>query len=199
VLFILAFAPPEARERLSNTGDDRGSGRVDIWQIGWRMVEANPLNGVGLGNFRSSLGDYLVQPGLIRRSDLILDEPKVAHNIYLGVLAETGAVGLILFTGIIVFALGCALTAARTFEISGDARMALLSRGVLIGLSGVLAASFFSGQIFLKPLWLTLALCPALLMLARSEQGRAASDHGSTRAADDVVAIDRGPPTTAGS
>jgi putative inorganic carbon (hco3(-)) transporter len=175
VVYFAAFAPATARERVTNAGD--GSGRVDIWQIGWRMFEDRPFQGVGVGNFRTSSVDYLLQPGVIRRSEIIVDDQKVAHNIYVQLLAETGVVGLVLFAGIAAFALSCALLAARTFEQRGDRGMGALTRGVLAGLMGVLAASFFSSAIFLKPLWLILALCPALLTLAQSQRARSiASD-----------------------
>jgi putative inorganic carbon (HCO3(-)) transporter len=167
VVYFAAFAPAAARERVTNAGD--GSGRVDIWAVGWRMFEDRPFQGVGVGNFRTSTVDYLLQPGVIRRSEIIVDDQKVAHNIYLQLLAETGVLGLALFAGIIAFALSCGLLAARTFERRGDRSMSALTRGVLVGLAGVLAASFFSSAIFLKPLWLILALCPALLTLAQRQ------------------------------
>src|SRR5437764_834832 len=31
-----------------------GTGRTDIWTVGWRMVEAHPANGVGVGNYQTS-------------------------------------------------------------------------------------------------------------------------------------------------
>ena len=165
ILYFVAFAPAAARERVTNPGD--GSGRVEIWDVGWRMVKANPVAGVGVGNFNTSAVNYLLQPGVIRRSEVIVDDQKVTHNVYLQILSETGAIGLALYVGILGFCLGCALAAARRFERDGQREMGLLARGVLIALIGVLSASFFSSQVFLKPTWLMLALCPALLALAR--------------------------------
>ena len=34
------------------TFDDGGSGRQDLWEVGWRIFEDKPVNGVGLNNFR---------------------------------------------------------------------------------------------------------------------------------------------------
>ncbi len=61
--------------------------------MAWRSVEANPAEGLGAGNFAVSSKHYLLEPGALARSDEIIDEPKVAHNSYLGVLAELGMVG----------------------------------------------------------------------------------------------------------
>jgi O-antigen ligase len=166
IIYFAAFAPAAARERVSEPGD--GSGRVDIWQVGWRMAEANPVGGVGVGNFSTSAVRYLLEPGVLRRSEEIVDDQKVTHNVYLQVLTETGAVGLGLYLGIFLFSLGCAATAARRFERMRRYEMSLIARGVIVAIVGVLAASFFSSQVFLKPLWLMLAFCPALLAMARS-------------------------------
>jgi len=165
VFYFVSFAPVAARERVTEPGD--GSGRVDIWQVGWRMAEANPVGGVGVGNFRTSAVRYLLEPGVLRRSETIIDDQKVTHNVYLQVLTETGAVGLALYVGIFLFSVGCAASAARRFERARRYELSLIARGVIVAIIGVLAASFFSSQLFLKPLWLMLAVCPALLAMAR--------------------------------
>jgi len=166
LVYFTTFASPAARERI--TYSDGGSGRTDIWTVGWRMVEAEPLHGIGAGNFQLSSVHYLLRPGSIIRVDFIVDTPKVAHNIYLQVLAELGVVGLALFLGIIGFSLTCAVRAARRFEADGDLRMATVARGVLVGLVGLLAAYFFVSEQYSKQLWLLLGLAPSLLAIARA-------------------------------
>jgi O-antigen ligase len=127
----------------------------------------HPVNGVGVGQFQASAVHFLIAPGTIQRSDLIIEKPKVAHNIYLHVLAEMGIVGLAAFLFIIGFALRCALGAARAFGRRGDPAMDLLSRSVFVGLVGILAADFFASEQFSKQLWLLLGLGPALLAMAQ--------------------------------
>jgi len=172
IVYVVAFAPPEARKRI--TASDGGSGRDDIWKVGWRMFEANPVNGVGLGNFRLTSIDYLLEPGQIKRDDFILKKPKVAHNIYLETVAELGVIGLVMFLSIIGFALRCALKAARIFEARGDPGLELIARSVFVGTAAMLFCSAFVSQQYAKPLWLAFALGPGLLALAhrskRSEQ-----------------------------
>ncbi len=170
VVYFGAFAGEQAREHLLQS--DGGTGRTDIWRVGWRMVEANPVAGVGAGNFPNSSVHYLLEPGTIERADFIVDEPKVAHNTYLGVLAELGVVGLALFLAILGAAIGSFWRAAKTFGASGDREMNLLSRAVLIALIGFLTAAFFGSREFSNQLWLLLALGPALLGLARAELDR---------------------------
>jgi O-antigen ligase len=168
-LYFGFVAGPEAREHLLKSNG--GTGRADIWKVGWRMVDANPVIGVGAGNFASSSVHYLLVPGTIARSDFIVDNPKVAHNTYLEVLAELGVVGLVLFLAIVAAALAAMLKAARLFGAAGDVQMEVLARAVLIALIGFLTAAFFDSREFANQLWLLLSLGPALLAVARGVSG----------------------------
>jgi O-antigen ligase len=165
-LAVVALLPATATQRLT-ASDRTGTGRTDIWRVGWRMVQDRPLLGVGAGNFDDTTVKYLVQPGAIQRDEFILDSPKVAHNIYLHVLAELGAIGLVLFLSIIGICLGSALSAARRFQRQRDPDGELMARALSLALIGLLAADFFSSQLYSKQLWLLLAVGPALLAVAR--------------------------------
>jgi O-antigen ligase len=165
------YASTDASSRVTSFG--RGTGRADIWTVGWRMVEAHPVRGVGVGNYRTASIHYLLEPGAIQRDEFIVDTPKVAHNTYLQVLAELGVVGAALFAAIIGFSLLCILRAARIFERLGDPTMELMSRALLVALCGVLAADFFISEEFSKQLWLLLGLGPALLAIGRAGEREA--------------------------
>lgn len=162
--YFAALAPPQALERL--TAVDGGTGRTDIWTVGWRMVQDQPVLGVGVGNFQTASIHYLLEPGRIERDEFIVDRPLVAHNTYLHVLAELGAIGLTAFVLIIFLSLRSALRAARMFGSREERDMELLSRAVLIGLIGILVADFFISEQFSKQLWLLLGVGPALLAVA---------------------------------
>ncbi len=177
VLYFGVFASDVARERV--TALDGGTGRGDIWTVGWRMVEDNSLKGVGAGNFPVASIHYLLEPGAIVRSDFIVDNPKVAHNTYLDMLAELGVVGLALFLAIIGFSLWCALRAIGLAERAGDRQVEVIARAMVVVLAGLLAADFFGSRQYSKQLWLLLALCPVLLEISRTElAARSASRSG---------------------
>jgi O-antigen ligase len=170
VVYVGLFDPGIA-QRYSTA--DGGNGRTDLWKVGWRMAEANPVQGVGAGNFRVSSGHYvLAEPGAIAESEFIIDQPRFAHNVYLEILAELGVVGLSLFAALVAAAIGTGVQAARRFARGGDTDMELLSRAVVVALVALLAMDFFLSDQFSKQLWLLLALCPALLAIAR-RQGEA--------------------------
>lgn len=162
--YFALFADDAQRARI--TTPDGGAGRVDIWAVGWRMVKANPIGGVGAGNFTVSSVRYLLEPGAIQSDQYIVDDPQVAHNMYLQLWSEEGIVGLLLFLGILGFGVWSALKAARAFQAKGDERLELLSRSVGVALIALLAADFFGSFQFSKQLWLLLALGPVLLRLA---------------------------------
>jgi putative inorganic carbon (hco3(-)) transporter len=184
VAWYAAIAPETALDRITHPERHGGSGREDLWRVGRRMVEDRPVQGVGAGNFPVSSINYLLRPGRTEQDRLIVDTPKVAHNIYLTVLAELGIVGLALFLVILGCCLRSALRAARLFAARGDPTMELLARGLFIGLFGLLVADFFSSQLFSKQLWLLLATAPAMLALA---QRGARTPDGALRPSDGAL------------
>jgi O-antigen ligase len=180
--FYAFYAPEEIRERAESTTQgevEREEGRVSIWTVGWRMVEAQPVRGVGIGNFKEQSPRYVLEPGTLPRSDRVIDGPGVAHNTYLGVLAELGVIGAALFLAVIGFSVAAAGAAARRFAASGDWRMEALARGLVVALAGVLAADFFISAEVSKVTWLLLALGPALLAVAREDRGPSANVRAS--------------------
>jgi putative inorganic carbon (HCO3(-)) transporter len=166
--YYLTVASPAALSRI--TSINSSSGRTDIWTVGWRMVQAHPLTGVGVGNFPNSTVDYLFQKGALTHTAYIVDTPLVAHNVYLEVLATLGVVGLVLFLAILVMLLSCALKAARLFALRGDHVMEILCRANMVGILGILGTDFFISDEFNKVLWIQLALCPSLLAIVRWRQ-----------------------------
>ena len=185
--YFATSSSPEALQRITTAGG--GSGRSDIWLVGWRMFKANPVEGVGAGNFPIVSVNYLLKPGAITYSRYIVDTPLVAHNTYLQELAEGGIVGAALFFGILTFALRSYRLAWRGFRRSGDHDLEILSYAAFIGLVGFMAACFFISVEFNKQLWILVALAPALQRLSVAS---AETDSGATG----VVATE--PPVFAG-
>jgi O-antigen ligase len=168
--YIATAAPEASRDRVLHPG--RGTGRIDIWTVGGRMVSANPVTGVGAGNFRVSSIHYLLEPGALPDSQYIADEPSVAHNTYLEVLAELGIPGALLFVALILFFLGCSISALSRFRALGDRRMQGLTIAITASLIGLLAQYVFGSQQYARELWLLLGLGPALLAMAKRTEAR---------------------------
>jgi O-antigen ligase len=124
---------------------------------------------VGADNFSISTVDYLLRPGATQRAIYIVDEPKVAHNIYLEVVAEFGVPGMVLFGAIVTGGLLACAAAARAAVRRGERETELLSRGLLLALIAMLLAAFFSSELFNKPLWMLLALAVAVRSFAEAD------------------------------
>jgi O-antigen ligase len=172
--YFTALAPQSTIDRITEvTQGEAGQqeGRATIWKVGWRMFKAEPVHGVGAGNFPKAALKYVVAPGQAPRSDRLISEPAVAHNTYLGVLAELGLVGGALFFSLIGFSVGAAAVAARRFRKFGDQQMEVLSRALFAAVIGVLAADFFLTAETSKQLWLLLGLGPAMLAVSHKLDG----------------------------
>jgi O-antigen ligase len=164
-------ASPDVRAHVAGVGN--GAGRLDVWTVGWRMVEHNPVQGVGAGNFPVSSVHYLLQPGAIQESRLFIGTPKVAHNSYLEIWAELGLVGMLLFLLMLAFCLHSTLRAVRAFARQRDTQMEVIARALFVAIAGVLATDFFGSREYARELWLLLGLAPALLAIARSRETQA--------------------------
>lgn len=83
--FIQPLIPQTSLDRLSTTQSEFSegdlSGRRLIWTEALEIFETRPLTGTGSGTFKTAV-DY---------------KDKSAHNTYLAILIESGAVGLALF------------------------------------------------------------------------------------------------------
>jgi putative inorganic carbon (HCO3(-)) transporter len=177
--FFAFVATPEQTARVTNVEQGGGSGRTDLWTVGWRMVVAHPVRGIGAGNFQAESIHYLIAPGALHRSDLILNTQHVAHNTYLQVLAELGLVALVPFLIILGFSLWSLLAAAKGFGARGELGMEMIARATFVGLCGILAADFFVSGEFSKQLWLLLGLGPALLAMSKRASIDRAEDSSS--------------------
>jgi O-antigen ligase len=146
----------------SHLSDSNTSNRTTLWTLAWRMTTANPFTGVGVGNFVTESPAYLVQPGAISRSDLVIDQRKVAHNTYLQLSAEGGAPALVSFVAMLGIAGACGIGAAQRFARAGEHDMAFLAQAFVIGLAGISVGAFFLTLEVNKQLWLVAAVCVGL-------------------------------------
>ncbi len=90
----------------SRLGGSLGSNRYDFWRVSGDEFSGSPVTGVGTGNFAA---DYLRD----RRST---EEPSDPHSLPVGIVAQTGLVGGVLFAG---FAVSALFGAARVRRRAG--------------------------------------------------------------------------------
>ena len=135
LVVIVMFFFPVFHERLFfifKAGGD--SDRFKYWLTAWKMINAHPFLGIGLGTFMANFTKY------IHNLDPYIS-PSYAHNCYLQIWAETGIFSLASFMAFIG-GLGC--IGIKTFLASRD----FLLIGLLAGVLGFLVHSFFESNLY---------------------------------------------------
>ena len=170
VAYIGVLAPSDARDRI--VANDGGSGRTDIWKIGWRMVEDKPIAGIGVGNFQTSSIHYQIRPGRGDGEDRPGRQPERRPQLLSGDLGGAGNRRPRPVPGV-WSSRRSPRRSGRTGGSSAEGRedLAVIAGGVAIALISVLASDFFISEQSAKHLWLLIALCPALWAIARSGAG----------------------------
>jgi O-antigen ligase len=132
VLAIPAVGEP-ALERIMTLpqyqSEETWSGRWSMWQGATDVIASNPILGVGAGNYAEAALDYSesVQAHSAQKDQVA----GAAHNIFLSVASQLGAMGLILFLGILFFLFKAAVPLSQG---SG------LGAGIFLGLIVVMIA-----------------------------------------------------------
>jgi O-antigen ligase len=129
-----------ALRRLWNT-ENRGSGRLDLWIVGYRACQARCGWGAGLGNFQQVYNEAFAFSSIT--NDVGFNRP--AHNIYLGLSVELGFIGLTLLA-LALLAEWLALSKEAVWRLAPSLKAAL---------AAVLVAEIFLSAIWFKYFWLT--------------------------------------------
>ena len=105
--------------------------RLSQWFAGWEMFLANPILGVGIGNYNAAYHTYRLEAWPVALGH--------AHNHYLTVAAEAGIFGLVAF---ILYTATVFASGARSYRAASDR----LARAVAIGTLGSFAAFCMHNQ-----------------------------------------------------
>jgi probable O-glycosylation ligase (exosortase A-associated) len=166
------LAPDSYKERFSTTNteeDYTSEHRLDLWAAGVQMFLANPLTGVGIGNF----------PVVYRtrfRPDISIYEAVAPHNIFVQAGSELGLPGLLcLLSGIVLI-----------FVVNGRTRQLVavaalpdadfyrhLSRGLEAALVGFVVSGFFLTVLYYPHFYTVCALTVILNHVAEKRLAEA--------------------------
>ncbi len=106
VVTVFLLAPQEYKERIYTIKDyekdGSATGRLKAWGIALRMVQGNPIWGVGFGRFQENYAAYDPHP----TPDIIAGRGViVAHNSYLQIWAECGTIAFVCYLALIALSL----------------------------------------------------------------------------------------------
>jgi O-antigen ligase len=183
LLPITLLAPSSPVYRLSNPdyGDrEAEQNRLVVWASGLRMIEEKPLQGVGLGNFKETVGEYQESGDAVE---------SVAHNTYIEIAAEMGLPALLVFMGVMGFGYTNLGRIRRSTYERGSALPHQAALGLQAALVGSSVAIFFVSGQYQKLLWLVVFLSMSLPTL----------QHEGDRAHDDARRASTGKDTADGA
>ena len=186
VLFPL-IAPQDVLDRLSTIGDKKESSinaRFTAWGVAFKMIEANPVFGVGLRNFQSSYLDYAdVVPGRGVTT-------YVAHNSYLQIWAESGTIAFVVYLAM----LGSVFVACRRVFRMGRTRpefswMRDYARMMEATTIGFVVGAFFLNRGHFDLVYHWLALVTSLVAVSYAEYRRAPEKVGAAATAHRAITV----------
>jgi O-antigen ligase len=163
-LLLFAFAPHELSHKFESiqfTGKpingDAGSTRIhlEMDKAGLRMMEAHPIFGVGLGQFKAVAPEY--NPEILK----LAGRSWIAHNTFIQVGSEAGIPALLLFLAM----LGVAYRNFRAARRSSDERLAALGLFMEASLIGICIAALTTSVEFL-PFCMIIILSQSLREIA---------------------------------
>lgn len=133
-------------DRLGTAVSSGGAGRVDIWRVGLTIFQDSPIFGVGAGNFPDAFTlDAILRTSGVDPWGSWLYDGRGSHNVFLGIAAETGLIGLLLF----VWLSWCIVKTASKSGVGA----------VLFSIvAAYLAQSLFLDILLRKWFWLTAAI-----------------------------------------
>jgi O-antigen ligase len=159
--------------------DATGSGRLNAWKAAWTSIQERPLLGLGYGAFDPSANELMLRTSGVDLSNQRLRPGGLkAHSTYIGLTAELGILGIILFLGLLVSTARLLLRVARTARDREEWFLARCATALAISLAGWCVSSLFLSADTSRTLWIIVGLSLALARLLGSP---AEDEHASDR------------------
>jgi O-antigen ligase len=138
------------------------SQRFVYWEAAYRMFEANPVFGAGLGNFAFYFADLLPDQPLYKTPELLRqitpeagrDKLITPKNLHIKILAETGLVGMATYLAFLIALAGCVLYLLARAGPEG----AYWGRAGVLGLTAFLFAALSYDSFALPNMWVIFGL-----------------------------------------
>jgi O-antigen ligase len=164
VILVLLYLPFHDVISMRLFGDDRGSAesRIPLMKLAFRIIEDNPVLGVGSNNFQLVMYHYLT-------SEFRKGFRYAVHNKYLLVLAETGIGG---FLAYLIFLLFTLRNGWRCWTLK-DSLLSPLALGFAAALAGhmvQMGVEVFRGRPITQLVWLVAGLLVAMHRICSQEQ-----------------------------
>lgn len=159
---LISFIPDsyvEDMQSISDKSDSTRNERIRTWEIGWEMFKANPVLGIGAGNFRNTVHKYQHKTSWWTGEQKSLSG-RSAHSLYFQILPELGIVGVLIYGYImLILPLRLLRIAKRLDTLDANQRQIKLFCQSLIAAMAVyaIAGAFISVAYYPHiPIWLAM-------------------------------------------
>lgn len=187
-LVVVLAVVPAYRERLSWLGSvthlagtqpasdpnhDSGNLRsraTEVMAAGLVFID-HPVLGVGPGMFPEHYREYAERVQYSWLQGRVEPEDREAHNLFAGIAAETGALGLGLFLAIVFVTLR-GLRRARRLALGRDRELANVTTAFMLAVAAYLASGIFLQLSYQRYFWLLMALAGAAASITLAELGK---------------------------
>ena len=175
---LLRVLPSAYVERVESMSDPDNSTRVErlySWSIGWQMYLANPVLGVGAGNYPWTNHLYASRSPMFDPHKKLLGG-REAHSLYFTLISELGTVGALIYVAIIRL-IYVRYRSMRDYcktqrAPSEDAlKFELLFKAFLASCIGFLASGAFITVLYYAPFWHLIGMVAAAHRVARLNFG----------------------------
>jgi len=157
LMLPIVFAPGQSGfNRLlhpSESDEESSQYRFELWQSAENTFLAHPFFGVGMGHYR---------PTAIKDGQVVDLPFHVAHNTYIGLIADLGLAGIIPFIGIFFSALANLRRIAQRTTQSGQVLLHQVAVGLQAGLVGYMVCAFFLSTLWQQVMWFAVFLSMSL-------------------------------------
>jgi O-antigen ligase len=150
---LMVLIPTSPLHRLKNPGygDQLAEqARLIVWRAGMRMIQAHPLTGIGINNFKPMVTQYEDQNG-----ELVV---SLAHNTYVEITAELGIPAVLIFIGILVSAFVAMERVRRRALTVGYTHLSNIALGLQAGIVSYAVSAAFMSAWWQKLVWLMIFL-----------------------------------------
>lgn len=173
MILVLPFLPPAYIERFNTLSLITSNPQTGIYQegsfrgrtseviAGWEMFKDHPILGIGAANYPSSYQKYAQIVGIETRT-----EEREAHSLYIEIMAETGLLGILTFSGFLIALFRALSNIKSSLRRSYDeTEISTYISAVQVSLISYLFASLFLHGAFLRYFWILSALAIALIQI----------------------------------
>lgn len=182
-LALIQFLPATYADRINSlfqlapTGnnqvvDTSFRGRLSENTVALRMFRDDPILGVGLGNYRVFYQDYARNLGIDHRR-----EPRSPASLYLELLAEQGAVGVLIFGALMIYMFLGLLRARRHFVLAGQRDEAYITAAIFAGLGAYMFEAIFKNSAYSNVFWILVGVALAAIQVAQTSFDAATEEH----------------------